>query len=62
MTQYTFKEFQTDFPDDLACLTALMKARHGGTRLVCPGCGKDALFHAMNKLIEKSIEGDGSAT
>jgi transposase-like protein/predicted RNA-binding Zn-ribbon protein involved in translation (DUF1610 family) len=49
MTQYTFKEFQTDFPDDLACLTALLKAAHGGTRFTCPGCGVDALFHAMNK-------------
>lgn len=48
MTQYTFKEFQTDFPDDLACLTALLKAAHGGTRFTCPGCGVDALFHAMN--------------
>jgi len=49
MTQYTFKEFQADFPDDLACLTALLKAAHGGTRFTCPGCGVDALFHAMNK-------------
>lgn len=48
MTQYTFKEFQADFPDDLACLTALLKAAHGGTRFTCPGCGVDALFHAMN--------------
>jgi transposase-like protein/predicted RNA-binding Zn-ribbon protein involved in translation (DUF1610 family) len=49
MTQYTFKEFQADFPDDLACLTALLKASHGGTRFICPGCGVDAQFHAMNK-------------
>jgi transposase-like protein len=49
MATYTFKEFQTDFPDDSACLEAVMKAQHGGTRLDCPACGVNSQFHAMNK-------------
>src|ERR1044071_8088148 len=46
MAEYTFKEFQTDFPDDAACLAAVMKAQCGDTRLDCPGCGCNAQSHA----------------
>ena len=49
MAGYTFKEFQTDFPDDSACLEAVMKSQFGDTRLDCPGCGVNAQFHAMTK-------------
>lgn len=49
MSAYTFKEFQTDFPDDSACLEAIMKVQYGGTRLICPACGVNSQFHAMNK-------------
>jgi transposase-like protein/predicted RNA-binding Zn-ribbon protein involved in translation (DUF1610 family) len=46
--KYTFKQFQTEFPDDAACLAAVMEVRFGGTKLTCPGCGTvDAQFHAM---------------
>ena len=49
MSGYTFKEFQTDFPDDAACLEAVMKSQFGATRLDCPGCGVNSQFHAMTK-------------
>ncbi len=48
--KYTFKQFQKDFPDDAACLEAMMKVQFGGTKIVCPGCGVDgAQFHPMTK-------------
>lgn len=48
--KYTFKQFQADFPDDAACLEAIMKVRHGGTKISCPACGvAEAQFHAMSK-------------
>jgi transposase len=47
--KYTFKQFQIEYPDDAACLEAVMKVQHGGTRLICPGCGVEAEFHAMTK-------------
>ncbi|HEX4027749.1 MAG TPA: IS1595 family transposase, partial [Rhizomicrobium sp.] len=49
MSGYTFKEFQTDFPDDSACLEAVMKSQFGATRLDCPGCGVNSQFHPMTK-------------
>jgi transposase-like protein/predicted RNA-binding Zn-ribbon protein involved in translation (DUF1610 family) len=48
--KYTFKQFQTGFPDDAACLEAMMKVQFGGTKITCPGCGAvEAQFHAMTK-------------
>jgi transposase len=35
--KYTFKQFQTEFPDDDACLDRIMDARYGFE--VCPKCG-----------------------
>jgi transposase-like protein len=46
--KYTFKQFQTEFPDDAACLVRLMEIKFGGTNILCPGCGVQAQFHAMN--------------
>jgi predicted RNA-binding Zn-ribbon protein involved in translation (DUF1610 family)/transposase-like protein len=46
--KYTFKQFQTQFPDDAACLASLMEVKFGGTKFDCPGCGVEAQFHAMN--------------
>jgi len=46
--KYTFKQFQAQFPDDAACLEAMMKVQFGGTRLTCPGCGVVAVqFHPI---------------
>jgi len=48
--RYTFKTFQTEFPDDAACLNRLMEIRYGGTEIECPGCGVEkAKYHPMNK-------------
>lgn len=48
--KYTFKTFQADFPDDAACLAAMMKVQFGGTKITCPGCGVDgAQFHPMSR-------------
>ena len=47
--KYSFKEFQADFPDDAACLKAVMLSQYGGTRITCPGCGVEADFHPMTK-------------
>jgi transposase len=49
MAEYTFKQFQAEYPDDSACLKAVMVSQFGGTRLYCPGCGVEAEFHAMTK-------------
>lgn len=47
--KYTFKQFQADFPDDSACLEAMMRVQFGGTNLTCPGCGvTEAQFHQMH--------------
>ena len=31
MAQYTFKSFQGEYPDDAACLKAVMVSQFGGT-------------------------------
>ncbi len=50
MATYTFKQFQAEYPDDAACLAAIMKQQHGGTILTCPACGVvGAKFHPMSK-------------
>src|SRR5438552_2604692 len=50
MGRYTFQEFQTEYPDDAACLAKLMEINYGGTTLTCPSCGVDgAQFHPMTK-------------
>jgi transposase len=47
--KYTFKQFQAEYPDDAACLEAMMKVQFGGTKITCPSCGvADAQFHAMS--------------
>jgi transposase len=47
--KYTFKQFQAEYPDDAACLEAMMKVQFGGTKITCPACGvADAQFHAMS--------------
>jgi len=47
--KYTFKQFQAEYPDDAACLAAVMQSQFGGTRIFCPGCGVEADFHPMTK-------------
>lgn len=50
MAQFTFKDFQTEYPTDEACLQRLMEVQYGGTEITCPACGvADAKFHLMTK-------------
>lgn len=44
-----FRQFQALFPEE-ACLAALMRLRHGGTRMACPACGRAATFEPRPKL------------
>src|SRR5271155_1898886 len=47
--QYTFKQFQAEFPDDAACLAKLMEVNYGGTLTMCPDCREERQFHPMSK-------------
>jgi transposase len=48
--KYTLKDFQTEYPNDEACLERLMEVQHGGTTITCPACGvAEAKFHLMRK-------------
>lgn len=44
-----FKQFQAVYPEE-ACLDALMRARHGGSSMNCPACGRPATFEPRPKL------------
>ncbi len=48
--KYTLKDFQTEYPNDEACLERLMDVQYGGTEITCPACGvESAKFHLMHK-------------
>src|SRR5712675_157425 len=49
MAKCTFKQFQTMYPNDAACLAKLMEVNYGGTEILCPGCGVDTKFHPLTK-------------
>jgi transposase len=49
MSEYTFKEFQAEYPDDAACLTKLMEINFGGTHIHCPDCGVLTNFYMMGQ-------------
>jgi transposase-like protein len=49
MAKCTFKQFQTMYPNDAACLAKLMEVNYGGTEITCPGCGADTKFHPLAK-------------
>ena len=44
MARYTFKQFQSEYPDDKSCLAKLMEINYGGTEIICPGCKQRAPF------------------
>ncbi len=47
--KYTFAQFKAQYPDDDACLDAIMR-RHYGDKLTCPGCGViGTTFHKITK-------------
>ena len=45
----TLEQFQTRFPNDAACLEAMLLRDFGGTTFSCPRCHVVARFHAMTK-------------
>jgi len=47
--KYTFKHFQTEFPDDRACLEKIMQIQFGGTEFACPNCKAVSKFHQLSK-------------
>lgn len=49
MSRYSKSQFDASFPDERACLAALMQARHGGTEIWCPACMTRARFHQMRR-------------
>jgi transposase len=49
VSKYTFKQFQAEYPDDGACLDAIMKVQYGGTEIHCPGCGAMSKFTRISK-------------
>ena len=49
MARYTFKQFQTEYPNDAACLTRMMEIQYGGEVTLCAHCDKRTQFHPMTK-------------
>jgi uncharacterized paraquat-inducible protein A len=49
MAEYTFKQFQEDFPDDAACLKRIMQIQYGGEVTHCPVCDKRTQYHPMTQ-------------
>lgn len=47
--KYTFQQFQTEYPDDDACLNKVMEMRYGGTEIECPHCKRHSKFHKIGK-------------
>ena len=49
MAEYTFKEFQNEYPDDAACLKRIIQIQYGGEETHCQVCDKRTQFHPMTK-------------
>lgn len=49
MAEFTFQEFQAEFPDDAACLARIMEIQYGGDVAECQGCNCKRQFHPMTK-------------
>jgi transposase-like protein len=47
--KYTKAQFDSEYPNDAACLRTIMEMRYGGTEIRCPGCRKPSRFHPMGK-------------
>ena len=44
--KYTFKQFQTQFPNDDACLDSILQRRYGEITH-CPSCGVESKLHRI---------------
>ena len=49
MAEYTFKQFQAEYPNDAACLARIMEIQYGGDETHCAHCDKRTRFHPMGK-------------
>lgn len=47
--KFTFQQFQSEYPDDGACLDKIMEMTYGGTVIRCPGCERQSKFHRIEK-------------
>ena len=47
--KYTKAQFDAEYPDDGACLDAIMEMRYGGTDIKRPHCQKPSKFHRITK-------------
>jgi transposase len=59
MAEYTFKQFQAEYPDDAACLKRIMEIQYGGEETDCPVCNKRMRFHQMTKRRAYACQGCG---
>lgn len=59
MAEYTFKQFQAEYPNDAACLARVMEIQYGGTETHCPVCDKRMQFHPMGKRRAYACQGCG---
>jgi transposase len=49
MAEFTFQEFQAEYPDDAACLARIMEIQYGGDVTDCQVCQRRTQFHPMSK-------------
>jgi hypothetical protein len=49
VAEYTFKQFQDEYPNDQACLAKIMEIVYGGDETLCQVCDKRTKFHPMGK-------------
>jgi transposase len=49
VAEFTFKQFQAEYPNDASCLRRIMEIRYGGEEAHCPVCRERTRFHAMTK-------------
>jgi transposase len=47
--KYTKAQFDREYPDDAACLDAIMDMRYGGTDIPCPACNRTTKFSRIAK-------------
>jgi len=47
--KFTFQQFKTEYPDDAACLDAIVDMRYGGTDIPCPACKRTSKFSRIAK-------------
>jgi len=59
MAEYTFKQFQTEFPNDAACLARIMEIQYGGDETHCQVCDKRMKFHPMTARRAYACQGCG---